>query len=432
MEKLFGGQIIKIIEKRYSSMFMPYKRKSDAVFDLLYKLIPFLIIIQFRPGILPMYSKYYPNSLITDIDTIWKILQIVSFCLIFIAFMAAPQFNRIMLIYFIGVFTVFISTIIHHNPLSRFMSIMISPISVILSVNVASRENSINKLIKYIYWYHLVLITINYLLVLFFPDSLLTDYRGMKVTYLFGNYQGNFNWFVVFIFLSAYVREVVYKHSNKIFILNFVIYTLILLTSLKVWSVTAIISTTLTYLLIVSFYIYPMIIKYLNVFTAFILGFMTTIFIGFFEGLSYFSFIIENVFKKTVTMGSRLAIWEKTLRLFLNSPIIGNGLETTSKSMANIGKATAHNHYLNLLYTGGLIYFICIVLLIYMTSINLKKIVNKHFAHVFIASFIGYFVYFLTEARLNLNEFILMITLSNLIVNKITIYHYGGKYEKTY
>lgn len=432
MEKLFGGQIIKIIEKRYSSMFMPYKRKYDKVFSFIYKLIPFLIIIQFRPGIFPMYSKYFPNSIIADIDTIWKILQIGSFSLIFIAFIVEPQFNRIMLIYSLAVFTVFISSVTHLNPLSRFMSIMISPISVILSVNIASREKIVNKVVKTIYWYHLALITINYLFVLLFPDSLLTDYRGMKVTYLFGNYQGNFNWFVVFIFVSAYVREVVYNRSDKIFMLNFAVYTIILLTSLKVWSVTAIISTILTYLLIVFFYFYPKITKYLNIFNGFILGFITTIFIGFFEGLSYFSFLIENVFKKNVTMGSRVVIWEKTLEMFLKSPIIGNGLETTARSMDKIGKATAHNHYLNLLYTGGVIYFLCIALLVYITNINFKKSMNIHYIHVFIASFIGYFVYYLTEARLNLNEFILMVALSETILNRITTNYYGGEYDKTY
>lgn len=395
----------------YKDMILEKKNNNlmNKIQDIIVMLLPFLVLVQFRPRIIIDLTEYYPTYPISYLNAAWQILQIMSFVLIFVIFIWNLNFDKLLITYLLALIGLIISTVINGTPFTRLISLLIAPVSILIALNVSKEKNIFDRGVKWVYLYHAILIIINFILVLVFPNSLIIDNRGMGVYYLFGNYQQNTNWFVVFIATSAYVTDKnIIKSFNSRY-LNIIVTILMFLTSYLVWSVTAMLSLSVVYLLIGLFTWREKLIRIFNPILSFILGLFSTIFIGVFEGLKYFSFIIEDIFHKNITMGSRMLFWERAIDYFLEKPIFGQGFEASAISFEKIGRTTSHNHYINLLYNGGIVYFILILVIVYIITKEISLNIKKRYVGFASAAITGYFVYFLTEARLNMNVFIFLM-----------------------
>lgn len=400
--------------EKEQSVYLP---KRFKILERFLAILPLLVLIQFRLGILPEINHYFPKSFLSKVNDYWQIAQVCSFVLVTILFLFKSKIDKFIFIYGMTLIALLSSTILNNNELSRFISLTISPITVVLAISIGKSNGNLNSIIKYTYLYHGLLIVINFILVILFPDSLFIDGRGMGVMYLFGNYQGNFNWFVVFVVLSQYTYQCIFNKSSNIRYFNNGIYILMFITSLIVWSVTTMIALGVCFLLVFLYDRYRSSFKVFNIFTSFFMGFSLTIFIGVFDGLKYFSFIIETIFHKSISMGSRTLFWENAMKYFFASPVLGMGFESSAESIENIGKSTAHNHYINILYNGGIIYFILTLALIYIVHQTLRDKIEVKFVRCLSAGLISYFVYFITEARLNNLVFMFILAFGYYVVS---------------
>src|SRR5699024_10628283 len=143
------------------------------------------------------------------------------------------------------------------------------------------------KLINTIYIYFGSMIILNYISMLIFPDSFFTDYRGLNVTWIFGNYQQNLNWFIVFIAFSCFVKEI-WNEYIKYF--NMLVYLIIILTTVKVWSATTLSALGIVFGLLICYHFYPRISIFLNPFYAYIVGIITTILIVVYKIQGHFTY----------------------------------------------------------------------------------------------------------------------------------------------
>lgn len=80
--------------------------------------------------------------------------------------------------------------------------------------------------------------------------------------------------------------------------------------------------------------------------------------------------LITNTLGKSVTFSERSQLWSNTIHWISRFPVFGNGIEDASVLLLKIGHASGpHNEFLNIIYEGGLIHFVCYVGL-YCTSVR--------------------------------------------------------------
>src|SRR5699024_2265529 len=206
--------------------------------------------------------------------------------------------------------------------------------------------------------------------------------------------------------LSYYIKETRGGYTNYI---NPLVYLLIVLTTIKVWSATTLSALGIIFGLLIFYHVYPKISFLLNPFYAYIIGIITTILIAVYEIQRYFTFFIEKILHKSVNFTGRMTLWNNTINLIKEKPIFGHGIELSNVTFDKIGKATAHNHYLNLIYNGGIIYLVLTCFLVYSIVEKTKKYRYTNLIVYINVILIGYFVYFLAEDKIYLDIFILML-----------------------
>lgn len=372
-----------------------------------YTVLFFLVVSQFKPQSVIRLADYYQTSFLTLFDSLWTVMQVSTFLGLLIIYLRKFKAHLFNIFFFVSMFYISIISYINGSPLIRIASIIIPPISILMLIELAYRYNVFDKLMLTLYTYFGSLIILNYITMLIYPNSFYTDYRGMDVTWIFGNYQQNLNWFVVFIAISYYVRS---NCNDKLKYANLFTYTVIILTTIKVWSATTMVALGIAFGLIF-FESYIKKLEIINIFYAYLAGIMTTVLIVVYEVQEYFTFFIETILQKSVNFSGRMRLWNNALKYILERPFFGQGIEQSSLTFDKIGKTTAHNHYLNLTYNGGLFYLFLTIVLVFLVSIKMRNYKDLKPVIYMNSAIISYFVYFLAEAKINLNIFILLITI---------------------
>lgn len=118
----------------------------------------------------------------------------------------------------------------------------------------------------------------------------------------------------------------------------------------------------------------------------------------------FFKTIVENVFHKDMTFSGRADIWAKVLMLWGNKPILGWGIldsSYTASLLGNVFFTSAHNQWLNMLFQGGVVLFICgsILYLVIWKTIDKQKEARRYYLLEF--AMLALFVYMLFEAQFN-------------------------------
>lgn len=375
----------------------------------------FFIISQFKPRSVISLADYYQNSIFNGIDNLWILAQVVSFLMISYIYTREFKINLFNITFYLSLFYISMVSFLNGAPIDRIISIILSPLSLLMLIELAYQYKVIDKLMKVIYTYFGGLIILNYISMLIFPDSFYTDYRGMDVTWIFGNYQQNFNWFVVFIAISFYVKTIWREYIKYI---NVFVYILIILTTLRVWSATTLSALAIVFGLLLCYRLYPKISIFLNPFYAYLTGIITTILITGYNIQEYFAFFIETILQKSVNFTGRMRLWGNAIDWINEKPLFGHGIEMSAVTFSKIGKTTAHNHYLNLIYNGGMIYLVLTCILVYIVAVKTRKYRYNNSIMFINVSLIGYFVYFLAEAKINLDIFILLLA-SAYYISKI-------------
>ena len=202
-----------------------------------------------------------------------------------------------------------------------------------------------------------LLIYLNAILLIIYPDGLWVDYEwigtGDSRRFLFGNYNQ-----MGFVCLLGITAQAMYTFATKRGRFNLFLLILVSLgTVMFVGSMTSTVGLTIlgTYLLLHNLIKRPKI--YVTIFViVYIAFFVTIIWLGnSIEEIGAMTRFVENVLSKDTTFTSRTEIWSNAVYKIQQSPWIGFGIQKVEWNMMHLDGSGPHNLCLMLLLQGGVI-----------------------------------------------------------------------------
>jgi len=315
----------------------------------------------------------------------------------------------------------FISTLSNSGDMIRFSSFASHIIVISMIIELWINKNPILT-IKALYLIINCLSYLNIFGLLYYPDGLYIGYSGnTPVRY---NFLGLDNQ-MTSILLPGIVFGILYSQIcyNKIKPLH--LFNILIMFSALVYvdSTTAIIGS----LIVFSYLLFRKNRYIKNVYRISVYRVaLIVLFIGliFFKIQYWFSFIIVDLFGKTLNFSDRLILWEGAIKLIKDKPFLGHGIQESDSIInwaADIQK-NAHNQILYLLINGGLLTTSLFILIFYFSTEKLLKFKNEFSGIIGIGIF-AFFLMFITEVYQHAFLIYALFTLA-YNTNKITEYYY--------
>lgn len=374
------------------------------------------LFIMLIPSLLPSYLwRFSVVSFICKIIRYTTILVIIS---MYIYTKQKPSKVLVLLcLYIIGLG---ISTQLSPTGnMSLYYSASLSIISTILLGEWAMKKKPV-QFINSILFMLECWIFINLITIIIFPNGLYQS--GVYSTnYLLG-YDNTHIRVQILALNISYIETFIRK--KKLSLRMIILYITILISNLLVFSATAIVATLIwaVGILCITLNDRKIFIKLFRLFstkTSFIIGVLGSLIVVGMSAQTKFSYIVENIFKKDMTLSGRTYIWTNAISAIENRFLWGYGYEmndTISKRLVGqTGFGTSpHNFYLEILYQGGIVLFL-IVLAIYL---YMNKEVMKY-KNLLLSYVIGFWMMIiaimgLVEPQLNINLIITWIIVSNI------------------
>jgi|GEM_PF-5992407 len=290
-------------------------------------------------------------------------------------------------------FVVFLSTYINNGDCLRFLLQAIIGIGFCAYISLLFNRFEEERIIVCMIYVLEILVLINLLTIIFFPDGLYTIYdygdRWKNPGFLLGHRNNALETCIPLIGLQMYLDII----RNRLCSINtwFVI-VISLITSILTWSVNEImcmifISSTVLVLLIKKRQIVLLDIGILYC------GALLTTFILFFVGLNdFFSHIVVDIFHKNSTLAGRFNFWNKSAIYIKNRLFLGYGIEDQAIKYAKIGHPnSSHNYFFDYLYLGGIVLFVLVAVMILVLRGYIKN-TNQYIFNRASAFFGTYFI----------------------------------------
>lgn len=304
-------------------------------------------------------------------------------------------------------FSLLISTVIGNGDLRRWFSISYPLFAVNAVILLFAQQPN-----KFKYFIHVISFT--YLMLAFINMSFMVLYPSCfgDIFFLGGENLLGYTLLVGFLYNALDY----YLNNSRI---KFIIYSLIhIITLLLVWSG----ATVLGFFFIVCCLFIPfanVIIRNLS------LSFLCIIYVAFYIIVVFFNSagifddtviesVIVDVLGKDMTFTGRTYIWMVVIWGIMESPFIGHGIRETGdlfdvyiprvNQIPFQGTFSAHNQFLQILYEGGMMAIIIVVLSVVMLNNLLKQCNNKKINVLFKSVFIAFLLMIIGEAP-GLNAF---------------------------
>jgi len=225
-----------------------------------------------------------------------------------------------------------------------------------LMINIMIRRDA-NKLVTILYTILELLIYLNVISVLFYPNGLYTARASIDITRAAKKYYflGHQNAPGIYIVEAIVLGEIKLRYSkerkDKIRLLS--LYFVSFYYLIRVWSVASFVGVGILVFLI---WIDRAFGKGLHLKLQWVLigNLVLFVFLVVMQDIDLFSSFITNVLQRKTTLSGRTIVWTKAIRAFCDNPIWGNG---TGVGRMYFGYETAHNRLLNTLFTGGIVSF---------------------------------------------------------------------------
>lgn len=260
-------------------------------------------------------------------------------------------------------------------------------------------QSHIKDFIKTMANFMFIMIIANFVLLVAMPEGYFNE--GWGLTYLIGiENQISISFLIGFLFC---LLDFIYNGCFWKILIYSIIYCI---SSLIIWSGSGLVAMAALFI-----GIFPSCWKilkrvdlfYIAIFMFFIIFMVICLGVsGFFEK-EPFSFIFEKILKKDSTLTGRIGIWENVLEQWEERSVWGYGIQESVDQF--IGhpnypdtKLSAHNQFLQFLWTGGLVSFFCFILIIAKVSGDLKKCKNKKVEATFKLVLLALFVVLMSEA----------------------------------
>ena len=276
-------------------------------------------------------------------------------------------------------------------------------------------HRDLNIFIKAFVYLASVIVFLNIITVLLFPDGMYENMRGDTGNWFLGHYNSHFftvlPWLTMFIFCSL-------KKNGRLR-WHIVLFTMILIvTTYLAGSRTSSISLMIFLLaLIISFKTKKIPFPGAGAIitgSAILSYSMVVLHIQ-----EYFADFIHNVLHRDVSLTGRTSIWNAALNIFWQSPIIGNGAAIYMPNISSDWSTTqAHNTFLNVLVNGGIIGMILFFLIFILVVPEMRKAKQHPYSKLFVVTLLAYGVSFLTE-MVQLEHMLMMLLFFIYHVNNL-------------
>ena len=264
------------------------------------------------------------------------------------------------------------------------------------------------KFLKWLFDYLLILIVINALLIIPFPNGLVAakyDSANYKMFFLCIK-NGMINW----MSLTA-IAGVVYlscepnaKFNRRYNLFLLVAYITIIYTA----SSTGIILFSLYLIYYIISKVYDFKLSLSKVMPILIIVYFGVIILGWQNNLPK---IFLSLFGKDASFSGRDNLWNNAIYYFLNSPIWGNGIRENSLINFYGRSYTSHNFFLELLMDGGIFQLCIFAAVIIVLILQISKCNDNDIKNHLTIAFVLFFLSGLTEAHVYQNLWFGVLTL---------------------
>lgn len=335
--------------------------------------ISFLVILE------PMYL-----SNIARIDVIYNALKIIVALIVLCLYLGKGQISFVSLTILFYHLYLILRTVQNNGDIKSSLVQSATFIAFCLLLEMVIKENTVwifNILLPILEVY----VYINFLTIIIFPD-------GLYSTYLFENnyFLGYDNQNINFILPAMALSLLNYYRCRGHWFRTLCLLTTSVLTVIVTWSGASLIIVSG----FVAFTVFRRMLstKHFNLRTYLIINVVCFWLLVIVRLQNYFSYFIEDVLEKSLTLTGRTLLWDITLAYIKRNPVLGYGIETTVVRGLKNGKGAnhpfslhAHDRILEILYRGGIILLIIQIIILILACRKAMK--HKESVEVQILSF---------------------------------------------
>ena len=320
---------------------------------------------------------------------------------------------------FLFFFVLLLSTLLgKYTDLYEFFKIYLKVLGLSLYIEhgiIYYNKNTISVLYS-VLW---ILVFINFLTICLYPNGMYrTDRYANNWFFMYDN--THIMWYFSAILVS-YINNATNKNNKISTIILYVIITYCVFYCKSTNSMIA-------YIVFIFYYLLKKILnklKHLN-YNNYLKSYIVFNALFVFVRIQYaFSWFVVNVLGKKLTFTGRTIIWDKTINLIIQKPLLGYGYETPRvfvEKMNNIFYGHAHNTLLDICYKGGVVLLLVFLYILYVIGKNIKKCTDKKIADFISVVLLCCFMMMIFEAREEKIGLYIILTLSSCanIYNTLT------------
>lgn len=255
-------------------------------------------------------------------------------------------------------------------------------------------KKNCNRQIKSIFIVLFLYVFINLITVIVFRNGLYLSSVTHNPSYILGHRNSITKFAIPMIFFSVMFLITSNKKNYKIKEAFFILINLI--AAVMVWTGSGLIS--LVIMICVYYFVNIGKFRNLNSIHLYIIGISLFVLLSVFRMQDMFSFIIEGMLHKDMTLTGRTELWDLALYGISNNIITGVGSISDFYDSINMsGFSSFHSFYLDLLYRGGLILFIAFFTMAILLTKNIKTIRNNKTRAIIASTILAYLIIGLVE-----------------------------------
>lgn len=366
--------------------------------------------------ILPNMQPQGIVDMFPEVDKVFNIFKLLSLAVIFAKFLNIfnfPRINKALIFYAFYWVWILLITAMNNADMRDATVISISIFSIGLLINLYI--NDFERLAKAFIWVLGMLLIVNFITLLLFPNGM---YYNPEINFYHNWFLGHKNGHIKYS-LPCMILILLLRHMNQ----NKKMYRLLLAVSVLTPFLNHS-STSVICFVIFAFCMLPVFKRIINAETVFVGYICAFLGIVIFRLQNLFSFIIVDILHKDLTFTGRTYIWDATLELIKQAPIIGHGYFSETERSIEIAEILnnlphpqfvhAHNQILEALYLGGAVSFACFIIFNLIIIKQLIRYRYTFYAHIGVACLASIYTLYLMEDHKNASFFIMYFFIANI------------------
>lgn len=348
----------------------------------------------FIPFVEPLYFTQ-----LALLDTLFLYWKFAAFAVIIGAWILRGKTDKVYIGLLLFLLLDCIVTIVNKGNVSQMITNAIT-LFVMAVLFGSAAENGSYKFVRVVSTVFEILIFINFITIVLFPNGLY-NFTAVNHHYFLGSRNVMMRTIFPGVCFSVLRSKI---EKNKLGIHTLIVMIIAGASLILVWSATALAAYSL-FCICLLLYKAKGTPKWFTVKTCYIFALLVFLLIIVFRFQSLFSFFIVDILKKDLTFTGRTILWSSAMLNIAKSPILGYGLEYLQTIGPKLYKFTAydscHNFFLDVLYQNGIVGFALISILFVSVEKKVDHHISSKYRTIFILFIFAYSVMINFEPFIN-------------------------------